>query len=93
MAYSTDTAVFRKQIEIATATAHGAGRSIWAGIGAYRITSDSTVEKIQVARDLGAEGVVLFSYDFTVRASELNPDGLYLERVRQSAFEKRTGTN
>jgi uncharacterized lipoprotein YddW (UPF0748 family) len=93
MAYSTDTAVFRKQIEIATATAHGASRSIWAGIGAYRITSDSTVEKIQVARDLGSEGIVLFSYDFAVRASELNPGGAYLERVRQSAFEKRTGTN
>ncbi len=88
MAYSTDTAVFRKQIEIATTSAHAGGRSVWAGIGAYRIPSESTVEKINVARTLGADGIVLFSYDFTVRPSELNPDGKYLERVRRDAFEK-----
>ncbi len=86
MAYSTDTAVFQKQIEIATTTAHAAGRQVWAGIGAYRITSDSTVEKINAARVIGSDGVVLFSYDFTTRASELNPDGAYLQRVNRAAF-------
>jgi uncharacterized lipoprotein YddW (UPF0748 family) len=86
MAYSTDTAVFRKQIEVAATTAHGAKRRVWAGIGAYRIPSDSAVEKINVARALNAEGFILFSYDFTARPSELNPDGAYLERVRRAAF-------
>ena len=56
MAYSTDTAVFKKQIEIATTSAHAAGRKVWAGIGAYRIPVESTVEKINVARGLGATG-------------------------------------
>ncbi len=86
MAYSTDTAVFQKQIEVAATTAHNAKRSVWAGIGAYRISSESTVEKINVARSLNTDGFILFSYDFTVRPSELNPDGAYLERVRRAAF-------
>jgi uncharacterized lipoprotein YddW (UPF0748 family) len=86
MAYSTDTAVFKKQIEVASTTAHGAKRQVWAGIGAYRIPVESTVEKIGVARALGADGIILFSYDFTARPSELNPGGAYLERVRSAAF-------
>ena len=86
MAYSTDTAVFQKQIEVATSTAQAANRRVWAGIGAYRIPSDSAVEKINVARSLKAEGFILFSYDFTARPSELNPDGAYLERIRRAAF-------
>lgn len=86
MAYSTDTTIFQKQIEVATASAHAAGRQIWAGIGAYRIPADSTIEKINVARGLRSNGIVLFSYDFTARPSELNPAGDYLERVRRGAF-------
>lgn len=86
MAYSTDTAVFQKQIEVATTTAHNAKRKVWAGIGAYRIPSESAVEKINVARALNAEGFILFSYDFTARPSDLNPDGAYLERIRRAVF-------
>jgi uncharacterized lipoprotein YddW (UPF0748 family) len=86
MAYSTETAVFQKQIEVAASSAHGANRAVWAGIGAYRIPSDSAVEKINVARALKTEGFILFSYDFTARPSELNPDGAYLERVRRAVF-------
>lgn len=86
MAYSPDTAVFKKQIEVAVTTAHAAKRRVWAGIGAYRIPSDSAVEKINVARALNAEGFILFSYDFTARPSELNPDGAYLERIRRAVF-------
>ena len=86
MAYSTDTAVFQKQIEVAATTAHSAKRQVWAGIGAYRIPFESAVEKINVARSLKAEGFILFSYDFTARPSELNPDGAYLERIRRAAF-------
>jgi uncharacterized lipoprotein YddW (UPF0748 family) len=86
MAYTTDTAVFKKQIEVATGAAHAANRRIWAGLGASRISSESAVEKINVARGLTTEGFILFSYDFTARPSELNPDGAYLERVRKAAF-------
>lgn len=86
MAYSPDTAVFKKQIEVAVTTAHAAKRGVWAGIGAYRIPSESAVEKINVARALSTEGFILFSYDFTAKPSELNPDGAYLERIRRAAF-------
>ena len=86
MAYTTDTAVFKKQIEVATASAQAANRRVWAGIGAYRISSESAVEKINVARALNAEGFILFSYDFTARPSDLNPDGAYLERIRRAVF-------
>ena len=86
MAYTTDTAVFQKQIEVAATTAHSAQRQVWAGIGAYRIPSDSAVEKINVARSLSVAGFILFSYDFTARPSDLNPDGAYLERIRRAAF-------
>lgn len=86
MAYSTDTAVFQKQIQIAVAAAHSAGKQVWAGIGAYRIPVESTIDKIQTARASGADGVILFSYDFTARPSDLNPAADYLERVRRGAF-------
>jgi uncharacterized lipoprotein YddW (UPF0748 family) len=86
MAYTPDTAIFQKQIEVAVATAHPADRRVWAGIGAYRIPAESTVEKINAARTLGAEGIILFSYDFTATPSALNPEAKYLERVRLGAF-------
>src|SRR6266542_1326648 len=85
--FRTGTAVFKNQVEIATKSAHAAGRRVWAGIGAYRIPSESTVEKINAARILGSDGIILFSYDFTTRRSELNPDGAYLQRVSRAAFE------
>ena len=86
MAYTPDTAIFQKQIEVATSTAHAAGRRVWAGIGAYRIPAESTVEKINTARTIGADGIILFSYDFTATPSTLNPQGDYLVRVRRAAF-------
>ena len=89
MAYSTDTDVFRKQIEIAASYAHASGRQVWAGIGAYRIPAESTVEKINAARALGSDGIILFSYDFTTTVSALNPQGDYLERIRRAAFDSQ----
>jgi len=86
MAYTSDTAIFQKQIQVATSTAHAADRRVWAGIGAYRIPAESTVEKINTARTIGTDGIILFSYDFTATPSTLNPQGDYLERVRRAAF-------
>jgi len=86
MAYTPDTAIFQKQIEVAVSIAHPASRHVWAGIGAYRIPVESTVEKINTSRTIGADGIILFSYDFTATPSALNPEGDYLERVRRAAF-------
>lgn len=88
MAYSTDTAVFQQQIAVAAAAAHAAGRKVWAGIGAYRVPAESAVEKINAARALRSNGIILFSYDFTIVPHQtLNPAGDYLERVRRAAFD------
>jgi uncharacterized lipoprotein YddW (UPF0748 family) len=85
MAYSTDTQIFRDQIRVGVEA--GGRDHIWAGIGAYRQVADSTIEKIRAARELGARGIVLFSYSSAVRKSELNPDGNYLQRVMNAAFK------
>lgn len=87
MAYTTDTEVFRKQIEVARKAAGASNRRVWAGVGAYRITPESAAEKIDAARALGADGFILFSYDFTAAPSQPNnPSGDYLERVSRLAL-------
>jgi uncharacterized lipoprotein YddW (UPF0748 family) len=78
MAYTTNPDVFRSQISSAEQLA---GRSpVWAGIGAYRLSASATVENIRAARELGAEGVILFSYD--------NLDSRYVATVAEGAFAK-----
>jgi uncharacterized lipoprotein YddW (UPF0748 family) len=90
MAYTTDTDTFRKQIEVAVAAAKPAGKRVWAGIGAYRVPAESAIEKINAARRAGADGIILFSYDFTLNKGALNPEGDYLQRVRRGAFDDAT---
>jgi uncharacterized lipoprotein YddW (UPF0748 family) len=59
--YTTDVAAFVSQI---TTAQLAAGRhTLWAGIGAHRLSSDQTVDDILAARRLGVGGVILFSYD------------------------------
>jgi uncharacterized lipoprotein YddW (UPF0748 family) len=81
MAYATDPAIFASQI--ATARAALGKRPMWAGIGAYRLTTAQTIENIQTARRMGAAGVVLFSYDSLVSAPR-GPE--YLSQVGRAAF-------
>jgi uncharacterized lipoprotein YddW (UPF0748 family) len=85
MAYSPSTQIFREQIRVAVEA--GGRDRIWAGIGAYRQPADSAVAKIRAARELGARGIVLFSYNSAVHQSELNPDAAYLQRVMKAAFQ------
>lgn len=89
MAYSTNTQVFSDQIKVAVDA--GGHDRIWAGIGAYRQIADSTVQKIRAAREIGARGIVLFSYQSSVRKSDLNPNADYLELIRKAAFMKAPG--
>lgn len=82
MAYTADDELFGRQIRDAREAA-GAGDRVWAGIGAYQNTLDGTVRKIRAARELGAAGVVLFSYDWAVR------EDAYLRRVGEEAFGRK----
>ena len=61
MTYTTSLATFNRQVAAAREAA--APRPVWAGIGAYRLTPAQTVDHIAAAREAGAAGVVLFSYD------------------------------
>jgi uncharacterized lipoprotein YddW (UPF0748 family) len=81
MAYTTDGDVFTAQI---AAVREIAGRHlVWAGIGAYRLSSEQIAENVQAARRLGAGGSILFSYDSLTSPSH-GPD--YLAQVARAAF-------
>jgi len=81
MAYATDTATFSAQV--AGARQAAGSRPVWAGIGAYRLSSSETIQNIKIARQLGASGIVLFSYDSLINL----PRGLdYLAQVGRAAF-------
>jgi uncharacterized lipoprotein YddW (UPF0748 family) len=82
MAYTQDAARFAEQI--AQAREAAAGRLLWAGIGAYRLSPAQTIEHIQTARKLGADGVILFSYDSITNPRQAAPD--YLALVGRGAF-------
>jgi len=77
MAYTPDDGLFRSQVEEAVERV-GAGR-VWAGIGAWQSTPAGTVSKIGLARELGARGFSLFSYDWLAEQRWLG--GPLLERV------------
>ncbi len=61
MAYTSDASVFQQQV--AAAKAYAGDRPVWAGIGAYRLSSAQTLEHIAAAQRLGTAGIILFSYD------------------------------
>lgn len=90
MAYTQEPGRFAEQIAAAGEIA--GGRSVWAGIGAYRLSPAQTIENIQAARRLGAAGFVLFSYDSLTGPKPPAPD--YLGTVSRAAFAtKATGTS
>lgn len=81
MAYTPDASAFAEQIASVRQVASGQG--VWAGIGAYRLSSSQTIENIRTARRLGADGIVLFSYDSLTRP----PNGAdTLSLVGRAAF-------
>ncbi len=84
MAYTPEARRFAEQISAARDIV--GGRSVWAGIGAYRLTAAQTVENIHTARRLGTAGVVLFSYDSLVDPRQANAD--YLATVGKAAFPR-----
>jgi uncharacterized lipoprotein YddW (UPF0748 family) len=61
MAYTKERGVFEMQIGEAQALA--AGKPVWAGIGAYRLSLSETLGHLDAARRLKSAGVILFSYD------------------------------
>ena len=83
MAYTTDPALFRSQISKVRRLA--GEKPVWAGIGAFQLSSLETVLNIRAARELGVQGVILFSYDNLVGS---NTSGDYLSTVGHDAFDE-----
>jgi uncharacterized lipoprotein YddW (UPF0748 family) len=81
MTYTPSTALFRKQL--IGVMSNATGKPVWSGIGAYMMTAESAVEKIRISRELGAQGFAIFSYGSSTDVSDLNPQGDYIERVRE----------
>lgn len=81
MAYTTEPAQFARQI--ADVLMLAAGRPVWAGIGAYRLSPQATIDHIAAARRLGTGGVVLFSYD-SLSSPPNGPE--YLSTIARAAF-------
>lgn len=77
MAYTPDNQIFREQIAQARSRLTS-GQAVWAGVGAYRLTLPEIVEKVRLARESGAAGVVLFSHE------SLAPGDW--KRLREEAF-------
>jgi uncharacterized lipoprotein YddW (UPF0748 family) len=77
MTYTPDARIFRDQVESARARV-GNGPSVWAGVGAYRLSVGQIVANIRTARDLGAAGVILFSHE--------SLDDAALAQLRREAF-------
>ena len=88
MAYTQEPERFAEQIAAARATA--GTRSLWAGIGAYRLSPQETIANIRTARKLGADGIILFSYDSLINPRESVPG--YLSTVGSAVFTDRRST-
>lgn len=89
MAYTQEASRFAEQI--AEARAAAGTRTLWAGIGAYRLSPQQTIENIHTARRLGADGIILFSYDSLINPRQTAPD--YLPTVGRAAFADRRSTD
>ena len=81
MVYTTDHAAFVSQVAAARVAA--GTHPLWAGIGAYRLSSSQIVANVQAARRLGVDGTILFSYD-SLTGPTRGPE--YLSQVGRAAF-------
>jgi uncharacterized lipoprotein YddW (UPF0748 family) len=89
MAYTTDAPKFAEQI---AAVREAAGtRPVWAGIGAYRLPVRETIDNIETARRLGADGIILFSYDSLANSRQTATD--YLSAIGRAAFATPTAAS
>jgi uncharacterized lipoprotein YddW (UPF0748 family) len=77
MAYTPDSRLFSIQLA-AVRERTGPTQPLWAGIAAYRLDVAGIVEKVTLARQAGAQGVVLFSHE-SLAPRDLRPlrDGAF----------------
>lgn len=86
MSYSKDTATVARQIQAAVEAA--GEKHVYAGIGSWRLSAKDTAAKIAKVRQLGVQGVNIFSYDGITRNGKRQD---YLEHLSRGAFASRAG--
>jgi uncharacterized lipoprotein YddW (UPF0748 family) len=79
MTYTPESRLFQQQVEATLQRTQG--RPVWAGVAAYRLDAAGVVEKIGLARQAGAQGVLVFSHE------SLEP--AHLQALREQAFGGR----
>jgi uncharacterized lipoprotein YddW (UPF0748 family) len=82
MIYTTDPAEFRASVARVNADAGRA--SVWAGIGAYRLSPARTSDNVRAVWRAGMEGVLLFSYDSLTAA---DAPANYFAQIRAALTE------
>ena len=86
MTYTADNRIFREQV--AQARSLVPQKPVWAGVGTYRLPLDGTLEKIALARQAGANGVVLFSHESLQNADK----AVDRRRLHDEAFARPAGS-
>jgi uncharacterized lipoprotein YddW (UPF0748 family) len=81
-----------EQFGAITAEIHASLGSVpfWAGIGAYRLPVDATIERVRLARRANAAGVLLFSYGQLAEAGA--PASATLSALRPVLLESTNGS-
>jgi uncharacterized lipoprotein YddW (UPF0748 family) len=87
MAYNNSSQLVGSQLKDAEVTAHEYGRFCYAGLGSWHISAESTSDKIKIARQLGVQGIVLFSYG---GVTNYGASYDYLDKLAQTSFPKPT---
>ena len=86
MMYTTDEAQF--STDLATTFQFAAPGQVWAGIGAWRIEPEQAARHTALAREAGAAGTLLFSYDSIEDRGA--PAAEYLARVVRASGDRRS---
>jgi uncharacterized lipoprotein YddW (UPF0748 family) len=87
MAYTNDEGRYRAQVRDAVSVM--GGHRVWAGVGIYQTTFQGAVRKLEIAREEGAGGIALFSYDWAVAEGGRVSGGVYLDQLARESFTGR----
>jgi uncharacterized lipoprotein YddW (UPF0748 family) len=92
MAYTSDPGRFADLMEAARqADAEAGGRRIWAGVGIYQTDLDGAALRVGLARDAGAAGYVLFSYDWAATEGTQQAGEPYLDALSRRVTPHAAG--
>ena len=69
---------------------HAAGRHVYAGIGNHNVNIDQAIHCIEVAREVGAQGIVLFDYSLFKDHMERFREGVFATPARIPEMPWRT---